>query len=551
MSIRDLGINRRFLLMGGIVVVGFVALLLIAGGILDHVMINGDLYTEIVQEHDLVADILPPPHYVVDPFLLCHQILATRMTASRNEMIERLDAAAELFEKRRAYWQSVLPDGDLKADMALVAEPAIEFFRIVKEQFVPAVRGAEEGDVEARRILELELAPVFERHKGAVDNALVRARAVIAATESDAADAVATGRATALAVVGILLLVILAGGALILRPVGRSLGELSERMRELAEAEGDLSARIEVTSRDEVGQLASSFNQFVEKIGGLVQAVRKSSIQLTSTSTEMAATSREQEATVNAFGSSTNQIAASVQQISATGTELMRTIDDVQEIAHHSASLADTGRDRLETMESTMSQLTDSSSSISDKLSIINEKAGDITSVVTTITKVADQTNLLSVNAAIEAEKAGEYGRGFLVVAQEIRRLADQTASATLDIEQTVQEMQTSVSAGVMEMDKFADHVRRSVRVVGEVGTQLGSIIAEVERLTRRFDSVGEGMKSQATGADQINDAMRSLNDTVQQTVTSLREVTSVAEDLRSAANTLNDEMGKFHLGEV
>ncbi len=198
-----------------------------------------------------------------------------------------------------------------------------------------------------------------------------------------------------------------------------------------------------------------------------------------------------------------------------------------------------------------MSQLTDSSSSISDKLSIINEKAGDITSVVTTITKVADQTNLLSVNAAIEAEKAGEYGRGFLVVAQEIRRLADQTASATLDIEQTVQEMQTSVSAGVMEMDKFADHVRRSVRVVGEVGTQLGSIIAEVERLTRRFDSVGEGMKSQATGADQINDAMRSLNDTVQQTVTSLREVTSVAEDLRSAANTLNDEMGKFHLGEV
>jgi methyl-accepting chemotaxis protein WspA len=547
MSIRNLGIKQRILVLGGIVVVGFVALLLIAGGILDHVMINGPLYDEIIEEHDLVADILPPPHYIVDPFLLCHQIVGTTLTASRNEMMDELDSAAELFEQQRAYWQGKLPDGDLKQDMQRVAEPAQEFFRIVKERFVPAVQGAADAG-EPQAVLNEWLAPAFERHKLAVTAALQRARTQIASTERDADAAVSAGRTTALIVVAVVVLLILLAGLLIMRPVSASLSLINRRMHELAESDGDLSARLEITSDDEIGQLAESFNRFVAKIAGLVQAVRKSSIQLTSTSTEMAATSREQEATVNAFGSSTNQIAASVQQISATGTELMKTIDDVQEIAHHSASLADTGRDRLETMEATMAQLTDSSASISGKLSIINEKAGDITSVVTTITKVADQTNLLSVNAAIEAEKAGEYGRGFLVVAQEIRRLADQTASATLDIEQTVQEMQTSVSAGVMEMDKFADHVRRSVSVVGEVGTQLGSIIAEVERLTRRFDSVGEGMKSQATGADQINDAMRSLNDTVQQAVTSLREVTSVAEELRSAANTLNDEMSKFHL---
>ncbi len=547
MSIRNLGIKQRILVLGGIVVVGFVALMLIAGGTLDHVMINGPLYDEIIAQHDLVADILPPPHYVVGPFLLCHQIVGTTLPASRGEMLEELDAAAELFEQRRDHWQGKLPAGDLKQDMQRVAEPAEEFFRIVKERFIPAVQGAADAG-EPQAVLNEWLAPAFERHELAVTAALRRARSLIATTERDAGAAVGAGRTTALIVVAVVVLLILLGGLLIMRPVSTSLSLINRRMYELAESDGDLSARLEITSNDEIGQLAESFNRFVAKIAGLVRAVRKSSIQLTSTSTEMAATSREQEATVNAFGSSTNQIAASVQQISATGTELMKTIDDVQEIAHHSASLADTGRDRLETMEATMTQLTDSSASISGKLSVINEKAGDITSVVTTITKVADQTNLLSVNAAIEAEKAGEYGRGFLVVAQEIRRLADQTASATLDIEQTVQEMQTSVSAGVMEMDKFADHVRRSVRVVGEVGTQLGSIIAEVERLTRRFDSVGEGMKSQATGAEQINDAMRSLNDTVQQAVTSLREVTSVAEELRSAANTLNDEMSKFHL---
>jgi len=548
MNIRNLGIKQRFLLLGGIFTVGIVALLLIADAILDRVMINGKLYDEVVQKRDIVADILPAPHYMGEAFLLCHRILDASLPATRNELIEALDGAEQAFESRRAHWQGALPDGDLKADLQRVATPAQEFLGIVKAKFLPAVRGSGATAGEAKRILADELTPVFERHKTAVENALLRAHDQIATSESLASSEVAAGRTSAVIVVFVVVVLILIGGILLLRPHSRRLFLLNERMHELAESDGDLSARLEVESGDEAGQLAASFNQFVEKIAGLVHAVRKSSVQLTSTSTEMAATSREQEATVNAFGSSTNQIAASVQQISATGAELMKTIDEVQEIAHHSASLADTGRERLETMETTMAQLTASSTSISGKLSVINAKAGDITSVVTTITKVADQTNLLSVNAAIEAEKAGEYGRGFLVVAQEIRRLADQTAAATLDIEQTVQEMQTSVSAGVMEMDKFADHVRRSVRVVGEVGTQLASIIEEVERLTQRFDSVGEGMKSQASGADQINAAMRSLSDTVQQAVSSLREVTSVAEDLRSAANTLNAEIGKFRL---
>ena len=114
-------------------------------------------------------------------------------------------------------------------------------------------------------------------------------------------------------------------------------------------------------------------------------------------------------------------------------------------------------------MATEMKQLVESTASVSAKLGMIREKADSINAVVTTITKVADQTNLLSINAAIEAEKAGEYGRGFLVVAREIRRLADQTAVATLDIETMVRQMQDAVSAGVMQMDKFADEVRSGV----------------------------------------------------------------------------------------
>ena len=148
-----------------------------------------------------------------------------------------------------------------------------------------------------------------------------------------------------------------------------------------------------------------------------------------------------------------------------------------------------------------MQQLVESTGSISSKLATIREKADSITQVVTTITQVADQTNLLSINAASEAEKAAEYGRGFLVVAREIRRLADQTAVATLDIENRVRLMRGAVSAGVLQTDKFGEEVRCGVGRAAEVNGQAGQIIAGVAALGERFGAVNEGMNNQSAGA--------------------------------------------------
>jgi methyl-accepting chemotaxis protein WspA len=199
-------------------------------------------------------------------------------------------------------------------------------------------------------------------------------------------------------------------------------------------------------------------------------------------------------------------------------------------------------------MEETMQQIMSAGASINAKLAVLNEKAGNINQVVTTITKVADQTNLLSLNAAIEAEKAGDYGRGFAVVATEIRRLADQTAVATYDIEQMVKEMLSAVSAGVMGMDKFSEEVRRGVAEVHQVGAQLGQIIQQVQALTPRFDVVGEGMQAQSTGAQQISDALAQLGEAVRQTVESLRQSTEAINQLNGASQGLKAGVEKFKL---
>jgi len=289
-------------------------------------------------------------------------------------------------------------------------------------------------------------------------------------------------------------------------------------------------------------------------VGGLLygvsrsvsQRVRRAGIRLYSTATEIGATSKQQEASASTFGAASNQIAAAVKEISATGKDLVATMESVSENAVETAGLASTGRAGLKGMESVMHDLDRATTSISDKLGAINERSQKITAVITTITKVADQTNILSINAAIEAEKAGEFGSGFLVIAREIRRLADQTASATLDIEQMVKQMQGAVSAGVMEMDRFADQVRRGVHEVSSAGLQLTEIIDRVNKSTESFKLVNESMQSQSQGAQQISEAMTSLSGNAQQTMQSAKEFGAAATDLQGAISMLREAVGEF-----
>jgi methyl-accepting chemotaxis protein len=315
-----------------------------------------------------------------------------------------------------------------------------------------------------------------------------------------------------------------------------------------AASNGNLTGHLEELGDDEIGQLAKGFNGMIDSLNDLVSQVQNSGIQVTSSATSIAATAKQQEATAAEQAATTSQIVSTATEISTTARELVNTMDEVADVSVNTTQSAESGYEGLRKMQATMENVVGAASGIASKFEIINERAANINTVVTTITKVADQTNLLSLNAAIEAEKAGEYGYGFSVVAKEIRRLADQTAVATLDIEQMVKEMQSAVSSGVMSMEKFSDHVNYSVNDVQQVSAQLVKIIEEVQALTPRFDSVHEGMQFQAKGADQINQSMIQLNDAASQTVESLRDSNSVIDNLNKAARTLQKGISNFNI---
>ncbi len=311
-------------------------------------------------------------------------------------------------------------------------------------------------------------------------------------------------------------------------------------------AAGDLA--VTVAARSERDALGHALAHMAGRLSGLLSDVHRSGIQVNTSVNEIAASARQQEATATEVAAATTQIAATSREIAATSQELVRTMNEVSTAAEQSATLAGQGQAGLTRMETTMRQVMEASTSINGKLAVLNEKAGNINQVVTTITKVADQTNLLSLNAAIEAEKAGEYGRGFSVVATEIRRLADQTAVATYDIDQMVKEIQSAVSAGVMGMEKFSDEVRRGMHEIEQVGGQLSRIIQQVQALAPRCEAVTEGMQAQATGAGQITEALAQLSDAAQQTIESLRQSSLAIDGLNQAASNMHGGVSRFKL---
>jgi methyl-accepting chemotaxis protein len=321
--------------------------------------------------------------------------------------------------------------------------------------------------------------------------------------------------------------------------------KLSGRIRVAASAardvaDGDLTQTYPSSgANDEASDLIESMGDMTCRLNDLVSRVRGVALSITGTATQMASASRQQEDVAQGFGASSAEIAAAVRQISTTGSELLRKMEDLAASAGESARLAGEGREGLQAMGHTMHELASATGGVAQRLAAINDKASSINAIVDTITKVADQTNLLSVNAAIEAEKAGESGRGFLVVAREIRRLADQTAAATLDIESTVRQMQGAVSGGVMEMDRFSEQVRRGVEHVGGVGQRLSAVIDRVGRAEAQFAEVTEGMQSQVEGAQQIRLSM----DALAQTASRAREATS---EFAQAASTLQESLAQL-----
>ncbi|AFY71599.1 methyl-accepting chemotaxis sensory transducer [Thalassoporum mexicanum PCC 7367] len=316
-------------------------------------------------------------------------------------------------------------------------------------------------------------------------------------------------------------------------------------------AAGDLTVHFDtVDTSDGLNRLFEAFEYTTQSLSKLIGQVQRSGVEVTTSSTQLASNSQQLQATMTEQVATTSEIMSTTQQIAATSEELSKNVSRVADEVATTAFTADQGLSELQQMKQTIQQLSAATAAIANRLGLISERANMINMVVTTITKVADQTNLLSLNAAIEAEKAGEYGAGFSVVAREIRRLADQTAVATLEIETMVNEMQSAVSTGVMEMDKFTQEVNQSVNSIESISQQVALVIEQVQNLTPKFAEINQGSENQSLGAQQISEAMGQLNDASQQTAKSMQDGTNTIANLQQVVQGLQQEISRFKMAQ-
>lgn len=396
----------------------------------------------------------------------------------------------------------------------------------------------------ANQLLEEQLTPIWTEGRMKLNDIITENKNVSDRATAAIDEAVLSAKISM--AVSLLIAILAAGlcGLLLMRAIMAPMQRIVDILETMRD--GDLSKRLNLERKDEFGAVETGFNDMMTELTALVSQAQRSSVQVTTSVTEIAATSKQQQATATETAATTTEIGATSREIAATSKDLVRTMTEVSTAADQASVAAGSGQQGLARMEETMHSVMGAADLVNAKLAILNEKAGNINQVVVTIVKAADQTNLLSLNAAIEAEKAGEYGRGFAVVATEVRRLADQTAVATYDIEQMVREIQSAVSAGVMGMDKFSEEVRRGMFEVQQVGEQLSQIIHQVQALAPRVLMVNEGMQAQATGAEQINHALVQLGDASSQTVESLRQASFAIDELSQVAVGLRSGVSRF-----
>lgn len=328
------------------------------------------------------------------------------------------------------------------------------------------------------------------------------------------------------------------------RVIRRPLADLKNAAMELAN--GNLSIRVKISSKDEVADMSIAFNQMSSFFEEVMLDAGEISTHLAQSSSNIFSTAKQLETSLFEQEESIDQIANNAKGISRTVQDFALSLQEVNNAATLTTHLATLSRKSLIEMETIMQQMANASSNIVSTLSSLKEKVGSINAIINTIIKIADQINLLSLNTAIRAGKKGLKHPGFSVIAEKIRELADQTAYATLDMEEVVQQIVSSVMEAVSEVENFSKKIQKQLEQAGEVREFLKKLISHTQTQISSFEIVNQGMQEQTTRAAQIHDAINKLTEAAERTTQSVRNLYLEIEYLYHASNNLHATTNTF-----
>ncbi len=327
---------------------------------------------------------------------------------------------------------------------------------------------------------------------------------------------------------------------------GRPVALLIARIKDIAQGEGDLTQRIEVNSKDEVGQLGGWFNEFLSKMHDVISEVKDAATNVSAASTEIAASSEQMAAGMGQQTQQVTQISSAIEEMSASVVEVAKKSGEAAARAEDSGKAATVGgdvvRETIHGMESISLAVQESANSVQE----LGKRGEQIGEIIKVINDIADQTNLLALNAAIEAARAGEHGRGFAVVADEVRKLADRTTKATEEIAHSISAIQSETQGAVKRMNTGTSEVKIGVERATRAGESLTKIVSSARDVAVMIQSIAAAAEQQGAASEEVSRNVEAINAVSRQTSEGAAQAARAAAELSAKAEGLQTLVGRF-----
>jgi methyl-accepting chemotaxis protein len=526
-----LAIHRKVIALGGLFLLAFVVFAAFAWNTLNTVKVRGPYYTSIVQSKDLIADILPPPEYLLEAYLNTLELAYETDTASLSKLFEKSQSLRNDFEVRHDFWKGDLPEGEIKRLLLQDAyQSGMEMLKMRDEIFIPLVK---KGDfIAARKLAHLDIKLKYQTHRAAIDRIVTLSTEKYLADEK-AADSIIARRTWLLSGLGmVVFLAVLALSGFVSRQIKGLLENSVNALNRVAE--GDLSLKSNSHNLGEaqimdaaIERATLSVRTILNEISQCAGHLVERSVELKTVTSQLSQTTATTHSQADACNQSAKLVNSNLQTIASASEELQATISEIAKQTNFATSITD----KAKVMSHQSSQM----------VSHLNESSQKIGGILQLIKNISEQTNLLALNATIEAARAGEMGKGFAVVAHEVKELAKQSSEASEQVGVTVLSIQTDSATAMQSIVEI-------IKIIDQINAVQSEVATAVEEQTATTSEIARNLNEAANGSAEITSSISEVAGSAQQANSSLAHTLTGANRLNDIAIELKDLVGRFRI---